>query len=104
MMHKILAIILTVALVGCQTPPTPAIVYQTQEVRTAVVVFPDVPVVEPFDSRVRKLTDTSPDGEVGQAFKQDWLSLMLRDKIFTDFLTAYRKAKQDSDKAQQSAK
>lgn len=105
-MSKFLPIILTIALLsGCSNFTTkPAIVYQTQEVRTAVVVFPDVPVVEPFDSRVRKLTDTSPDGEVGQAFKQDWLSLMLRDKIFTDFLTAYRKAKQDSDKAQQSAK
>lgn len=94
-MNKFLPIILAIALLsGCGSFTTkPAIVYQTQEVRTGVAVFPDIPVVDKMDSRVLRLTDDSKDGEVGQAYKQDWLTLMLRDKIFTDFLEQYRKAK-----------
>jgi len=104
-MNKFLILILTtLLLVGCGSlsQTKPAIVYQTQEVNMPVVVFPDVPAVEQFDSRVKKLTDTSPDGEVAQAYKQDLLTLILRDRIFTDFLTAYRKAKQENDKAKTS--
>lgn len=102
MMNKFLPIILAISLLaGCGSfsQTKPAIVYQTQEVRTAVVVFPDVPVVKPFESRVQTLTDKSSDGEVAQAYKEDLLTLILRDRIFTDFLTAYRKAKQEHDKA-----
>lgn len=97
-MKKFLPLILAITLLaGCGNMTTkPAIVYQTQEVKTAVAVFPDIPVVDKFDSRVLQLTDSSADGEVGQAFKQDWLSLMLRDRIFTDFLTKYQKAKTDA--------
>jgi hypothetical protein len=104
-MNKFLALILTISLLsGCGSfsQTKPAIVYQTQEVNIPVVVFPNVPEVTPFDSRVKKLTDTSPDGEVAQAYKQDLLTLILRDRIFTDFLTAYRKAKQEHDKIQQA--
>lgn len=98
-MNKFLPIILAISLLsGCGSFSTtkPAIVYQTQEVRTGVAVFPDIPVVDTFDSRVLKLTDDSKDGEVGKAYKQDWLTLMLRDKIFTDFLIQYKKAKDDA--------
>ncbi|MNK14236.1 hypothetical protein D3C87_323350 [compost metagenome] len=100
MMLKLLPLILTIALVsGCTTPMTPAIVYKTQEVKTAVAVFPDIPVIESFDSRVLKLKDNSTDGEVGQSYKFDWLTLMYRDRIFTDFLSQYRKAKTDAQAA-----
>ena len=101
-MKKLLPLVLAIALLsGCSSFTTkPAIIYQPQTVNTAVAVFPDIPVMEPFDSRVKKLTDSSSDGEVGQAYKQDLLTLILRDRIFTDFLTAYRKAKQESDKVQ----
>jgi hypothetical protein len=101
-MNKFLAIILSVSLLagcGSLSQIKPAIVYQTQEVNMPVVVFPDAPVVEQFDSRVKKLTDTSPDGEVAQAYKQDLLTLILRDKIFVDFLNEYRKAKQKAQTA-----
>lgn len=101
-MKKFLAIVLLVlviiALAGCGSFSTtkPAIVYQTQEVKVAVPVFVSTPVMEPFQSRVLQLKDNSTDGEVGQSYKQDWLSLMLRDRIFTDFLTQYEKAKTDA--------
>jgi hypothetical protein len=101
-MNKFLPLILSVFLLagcGSLSQTKPAIIYQTQEVNIPVVVFPDIPPMEYFDSRVKKLTDTSTDGEVAQAYKQDLLTLILRDRIFTDFLTAYRKAKQENDKA-----
>lgn len=98
-MKKLLPLVLAIALLsGCSSFTTkPAIVYQTQQVSVAVPVFPDIPVVEPFDSRVKKLTDSSPDGEVGKSYKEDWLTLMYRDRIFTSFLNEYRKAKEKSE-------
>lgn len=97
-MNKFLTIFLAlVVLSGCQTlRDAPAIVYKPQEVKIAVPVFPEIPTVDTFDSRVLKLTDDSKDGEVGQAFKSDWLSLMYRDQLFTDFLQQYRKAKESA--------
>jgi hypothetical protein len=99
-MIKFLSIILAISILsGCGSFSTtkPAIVYQTQEVKTAVAVFPDIPTVDTFDSRVLKLTDDSAAGEVGQAYKIDWLTLMLRDKIFTEFLNEYKKAKETAE-------
>lgn len=94
LLYTIFAIaVLTLALSACQTTPKPAVVYQPQIVNVPVAVLPEAPVVDKFESRVLQLTDTSSDGSVGQAYKQDWLSLMLRDKIFVDFLNEYRKAK-----------
>lgn len=95
-MNKFLPLILAIALLsGCSSFTTkPAIVYQTQQVSVATPVFPDIPVVDTFESRVLKLTDSSKDGEVGQAYKYDWITLSLRDKVFTDFLIEYRKAKE----------
>lgn len=98
-MKKLLTLVLTISLLsGCGsfTTTKPAIVYQTQEVKVAVPVFVDAPVVDKFESRVLQLTDGSGDGEVGQAYKVDWLTLMLRDRIFTDFLIQYKKAKDDA--------
>lgn len=98
MKSRFLALILAIFLLaGCASfSDKPAIVYETQPVNTAVAVFADAPVVDKFESHVLQLTDSSKDGEVGQAYKSDWLSLMYRDRIFTDFLQQYRKAKQDA--------
>lgn len=95
-MKKLLTLVLTISLLsGCGsfTTTKPAIVYQTQEVKVAVPVFVDAPVVDKFESRVLQLNDNSPAGEVGQSYKVDWLTLMYRDHLFTDFLKKYKEAK-----------
>lgn len=96
---KYLAPILTIFLLaGCANmSPKPVIKYETQLVNVPVPVFATPPEVAPFESRVLQLTDDSADGEVGKAYKQDWLSLMLRDRLFTQFLDDYRKAKQSAE-------
>lgn len=95
-MNKLfLSLVLAMTLVGCTTVP-PAIIYQPQEVKIAVPVFVDAPVVDKFQSSVLELSDTSTDGQVGQAYKSDWLSLMYRDHLFTDFLIQYKKAKDNA--------
>ncbi len=98
-MNKILPLILAIFLmVGCTTNPIkPVVQYETKLVNVPVPVFPSIPDVDKFESRVMMLTDESADGEVGKAYKQDWLSLMLRDRFFTNLLDDYRKAKQNAE-------
>lgn len=83
-------------LAGCALNPVkPVVAYQTKEVNVPVPVMATPPDVPKFESRVMLLSDESTDGEVGKAYKQDWLTLMLRDRLFTNFLDEYRKAKQN---------
>jgi len=97
MFVRFLIPILTIFLMaGCANmSPKPVVQYETKIVNVPVPVLVDAPKVDKFESRVLQLTDASEDGEVGKAYKQDWLSLMLRDKLFTDFLIKYEETKRN---------
>lgn len=94
-MKTIIALLVAAFLVGC-SPMKPIVVYETKEVKVPVPVFVETPDIGKFDSSVMLITDQTPTGEVAQAYKIDWMILMERDKLFTDFLSTYNKARKDA--------